>query len=84
MTAAAVTATSDHRALVTTVAAASPDIERSPRPMAPYLTQLLATKYGLPQTRLRRCADAHDAAAVYEDASMITTRLRHHRLSREL
>lgn len=53
-------------------------------PAAPYLAQLIATKYGFPQTRRRCRADAHGAAAIYEAHLLSDATCLHHWLSREL
>jgi hypothetical protein len=66
MTSANSTTTSNCRALVTTVHTAVGETDRLRRPISPYLTQLLATKHGLPQTRQQQRAKAQDAAAAYE------------------
>jgi hypothetical protein len=66
MTSAKSTTTSNCRALVTTVDTAAGETDRLRRPISPYLTQLLATKDGFPQTRQQRLAKAQHAAAAYE------------------
>jgi hypothetical protein len=84
MAAAMRTARSNSCALVTTVDPVPTGSDRLHRPMAPFLTQLLATKNGLPQTRLRRRADASDAAAVYEAQAPDHAKAHRHRLWRQL
>ena len=66
MTANIATTTNDSRALVATADAVHRGVYRLSLPTGPYLTQLIATKYALPQTRARCRADSYDAAAVYE------------------
>jgi hypothetical protein len=77
-------AADNSHALVTTVDPVPVDDDRLHRPMAPFLTQLLATRNGLPQTRLRRRADASDAAAVYEAQAPVHAKSYQHRLWRQL
>jgi hypothetical protein len=83
VTAVTTATTNEGRALVATAEAAHRDVCRLSLPTAPYLTQLIATKYGLPQTRARCRADTHDAAAVYE-AQSSSDAPPLHLLSREL
>jgi hypothetical protein len=42
---------------------------RYPRPSAAFLAQLIAIAQGAPQTRVRRCATAGEAAALYAAAA---------------
>jgi hypothetical protein len=72
------------RALITTIDPVPTDGDRLHRPMAPFLTQLLATRNGVPQTRLRRRIDASDAAAVYEAQDPDHAKSYPHRLWRQL
>jgi hypothetical protein len=74
----------DSRALVVIAEAAHRAVYRLSIPAAPYLAQLIATKYGFPQTRRRRRADSHGAAAIYEAHSSSDATGLHHLLSREL
>jgi hypothetical protein len=54
------------------------------RPSATFLTQLLATKFDLPQTRRRRQSSASNVAAVYRDQALADDCGRPHRLCRDL
>jgi hypothetical protein len=60
------TTAGDSRALVPAVDPPAAGGDRLHRPMAAFLTQLLAIKSGLPQTRLRCRIEASGATAVYE------------------
>jgi hypothetical protein len=80
MTGAKSTMTSNCRALVTTVDTAVAETDRLRRPISPYLTQLLATKHGLPQTRQQRRAKAQDAAAAYETQGAVERQPCRHRM----
>ncbi len=59
-------AAGNNRALVPTVDPVPMDGNPLYWPASLFLTQLLATKNALPQTRLRRGVDPSDATAVYE------------------
>jgi hypothetical protein len=83
MTANTTTTTNDSRALVATADGVHWGVCRLSLPTGPYLTQLIATKHGFPQTRARCRADSHDAAASY-DAHSSSDATPLHLLSREL
>ena len=80
MTSAKSTTMSNCRALVTTVDTTVGETDRLRRPISPYLTQLLATRCGFPQTRQQRRAKAQHAAAAYETQGAVDSHPCRHRM----